>query len=466
MAEQRARRDSNFVTTMIGVDNIAFTDPTTVAVDPTTHALLISGSITASPASNGLTGSAVPTSADYEGINVAGTLRGATGVNPSGSIYATQIDLASVGGTSFALGQQLAAASLPVVLTAAQITTLTPVSTAANLEVSGNITGNNANAFFQDATGYKTVSIVITGTWSGNLQSQGSNDNSNWFVTNLVDAQDFNNASHDFGDNRIWYGTITTRYFRIRSTSFSSGTAVVVAEFSSQGNAMPLKATNTQIKDSGGNIFTSNSTTPAAHFAIDSNITSILGTAPTTVGKMDIKGADGDVFVRNATAGNFLATVSIAAAQTLATVTTVSTVTSLTQFNGVAIALNTGAVSTGTLRVVEANDEGKTLKSAGGSAASSGNNTIVAAGTNKLKVFAFSLSTTSTSSTTCIFQSGAGGTELWRVVLQAATGTNTGANLAISPPASLFATASATLLNLNLSAANTVHWSVSYFDEA
>lgn len=46
------------------------------------------------------TGSAVPASADYEGINVSGTLRGQTGVNPSGSVYAAQVDIASVGGTA------------------------------------------------------------------------------------------------------------------------------------------------------------------------------------------------------------------------------------------------------------------------------------------------------------------------------------------------------------------------------
>lgn len=143
-----------------------------------------------------------------------------------------------------------------------------------------------------------------------------------------------------------------------------------------------------------------------------------------------------------------------------------ATVTSLTQFNGNAISTNTGAVGAGVIRTVEANDAGKTLKSAGGSAASSGNNTLVAAGTNKLKVFGFSLTTTSTSSTTCIFQSGASGTELWRVVLQAPTSVNVGANLVVTPPAYLFTTASATLLNLNLSGANTIHWSVAYFDEA
>lgn len=117
-------------------------------------------------------------------------------------------------------------------------------------------------------------------------------------------------------------------------------------------------------------------------------------------------------------------------------------------------------------RVYQANNAGKTILSVGGSVASSGNNTLISAGSNKLKVFAFSLTTTSTTAVTCIFQSGASGTELWRVILQAGTGTSTGANLSVALPGYLFATASATLLNLNLSSAQTVHWSASYIDEA
>jgi hypothetical protein len=46
------------------------------------------------------TGSAVPGSADYSGLNVSGTLRGWTAVNPTGSVYAAQMDLSSVAGTT------------------------------------------------------------------------------------------------------------------------------------------------------------------------------------------------------------------------------------------------------------------------------------------------------------------------------------------------------------------------------
>jgi hypothetical protein len=87
-------------------------------------------------AAAGATGSAVPAQADFAGLNVAGDLRGQTGVNPSGAVYAAQTDLASVGGATFALGQQAAASSIPVVLTAAQLSALTPLST---VSISGTV---------------------------------------------------------------------------------------------------------------------------------------------------------------------------------------------------------------------------------------------------------------------------------------------------------------------------------------
>ena len=109
----------------------------------------------------------------------------------------------------------------------------------------------------------------------------------------------------------------------------------------------------------------------------------------------------------------------------------------------------------------------KTLKTASGTVSSSGDNTLVAAvASNKIKVYAFSLTVISTTAVTCLFQSGASGTEKWRVSLQTPSGVAGGANLAVSPPSHLFETAVNTLLNLNLSAAVTVHYSVAYFEEA
>lgn len=70
----------------------------------------------AASAAVGSTGSAVPSSADYAGLNVGGTLRGATGVNPSGSIYAQQVDVASFAGTTAVIGSGTATGALRVEL--------------------------------------------------------------------------------------------------------------------------------------------------------------------------------------------------------------------------------------------------------------------------------------------------------------------------------------------------------------
>jgi hypothetical protein len=55
-------------------------------------------------AGSGAMGSAVPSSGIYVGGNVAGTLRGWTGVNPSGSVYAQQTDVTSVNGVTASTG--------------------------------------------------------------------------------------------------------------------------------------------------------------------------------------------------------------------------------------------------------------------------------------------------------------------------------------------------------------------------
>lgn len=57
-----------------------------------------SPNISGSNAAASATGSGVPADASYNGVNVGGTLRGQTGVNPTGSVYAGQIDLSSMNG--------------------------------------------------------------------------------------------------------------------------------------------------------------------------------------------------------------------------------------------------------------------------------------------------------------------------------------------------------------------------------
>jgi len=95
----------------------------------------------------------------------------------------------------------------------------------------------------------------------------------------------------------------------------SNGTALTVSGGSNIFEVSPTTGANTvsnpfftQISN-GTNSATFNSTATAGKYGLDTNILSILGTAPTTAGFLDIKGADGNVFVRQTTAANLNATV-------------------------------------------------------------------------------------------------------------------------------------------------------------
>lgn len=134
----------------------------------------------------------------------------------------------------------------------------------------------------------------------------------------------------------------------------------------------------TRTSDGAGNLLTSNSTTYTAKFGLDANILGTLGTAFSTAGKVDVKGADGDVFVRQTTAANLNATVvqgtaaaltggwptiNGEAADTTGTFTNATQATSITASNlngygNVLISIN-GTYGTATA-VFEGSDDGGT----------------------------------------------------------------------------------------------------------
>jgi hypothetical protein len=72
------------------------------------------------------------------------------------------VNLNQVGGASFALGQQLAAASLPIVLTAAQLTTLTPPAAITGFALDATLTNRTAKTIITDGTNDATVKAAST----------------------------------------------------------------------------------------------------------------------------------------------------------------------------------------------------------------------------------------------------------------------------------------------------------------
>jgi hypothetical protein len=105
-----------------------------------------------------------------------------------------------------------------------------------------------------------------------------------------------------------------------------------------------------------------NSTTYTSKFGLDGNLLGTLGTAFSTAGKVDIKGADGDVFVRQATAANLNATVvgtgtfAVQATPVTQADTFMLGGVNVKEINGVAPLMGNGTTGTGSQRVTIASD--------------------------------------------------------------------------------------------------------------
>lgn len=272
---------------------------------------------------------------------------------PSGT---QDVNLTKVGGTSFALGQQLAASSLPVVLTAAQLSTLTPLATVAVTQstspwvVAGGGTAGSA------ATGVVTIqgitsmtpvqvsqatasnlnaTVVGTGTFAvqaasatapvSTMNSSSANSGLNSAIAAVFDDSTPTSISeNNFGfirmsANRNQYVTLRDAAGNERGLNVDANGAIAVTATNATASNLKVAATldaeTTKVigtvrnADGAGNLLTSNSTTYTAKFGLDSNLLGTLGTAFSTAGKVDVKAADGDVFVRQATASNLNATV-------------------------------------------------------------------------------------------------------------------------------------------------------------
>lgn len=131
----------------------------TVAVSNTTFAVTNAGTFAVQASA----GTNLNTSAlALEAGNLA-TLAGAV------SSANFQTNIAKVGGSAFSLGQQLAAAALPVVLTASQLTTLTPPATVnVSITGAGNVNATQAGTWnIATLTGItNNVNVAQAGSWT------------------------------------------------------------------------------------------------------------------------------------------------------------------------------------------------------------------------------------------------------------------------------------------------------------
>lgn len=127
--------------------------------------------------------------------------------------------------------------------------------------------------------------------------------------------------------------TQTTALQLIDDTVVAQGTALGTTKNSLVGGSVTTAAPTY----TNGQINPLNLTTAGA---LRSDLSTIAGTAPTTAGKIDVKAADGDVYVRQDTGTNLHTVVDSG------TVTTVSTVTNLAQLGGAAVPIGAGLEAT------------------------------------------------------------------------------------------------------------------------
>lgn len=210
-----------------------------------------------------------------------------TGFATSAKQDTLQTSVSSLDTKAPALGQALAAGSVPIVLTASQLTILTPpaaitgFATAANqttelaslasidagtpaalgqttmsasmpvaiasnqsnlpvlpaqLDVTGSVT-SATNLFSQDATGYAGVVVQVTSAGSScTITYEASNDNTTWYGYNVGTDPTSPTSTFPFGTSttlRMIYFPLTARYFRARVSTYGGGTVSINAHFMS-----------------------------------------------------------------------------------------------------------------------------------------------------------------------------------------------------------------------------------------
>lgn len=149
-------------------------------------------------------------------------------LTPSGT---QDVNLTKIGGASFALGQQLAAASLPVVLTAAQISTLTPLSTIA-------VTQSTSPWVTSTALPSALVAFVTTITTAGTRVQLASNSLSQGVV---VEAPSTNTGVIYVGGSNVSSTVYGAELQPGQSTGIAvNNTNLIWADTASNGNKVAV----------------------------------------------------------------------------------------------------------------------------------------------------------------------------------------------------------------------------------
>lgn len=476
-----------------------------------------------------------------------------TTFTPSGT---QDVNITKIGGTAFSLGQQLAASSLPIVLTAAQLSTLTPLTTIpvtntgtfavqatlTSTTITGTVAVTQSTSPWVTSLASTTITSMVPGTGATNSGKAignvvGSTDTGVGILAKITDSPGTGTVEGQYGIVRmntsgfLWsqvIGEVAITEVQDNVTVVGTGTFVVQATLAAettkvigtvnQGTspwvvAATLSAETTKVIGTV-NIAASQTiaVTNTGTFATQSAITAASGAIASgaiasgaVVSGAFVSGslADGAIVTLGAktdakstatdgTSVTIMQVLKEISAMAQAPASTPVTNADMTTLAGVVTssraAVNpivgqsgvqggSGVVSATTQRVVLATDialpsgtnlignvgNGKTIKTVTGTV-SVDTDIVASVAAKRIKVIAYSLISSATTLNTITFQSNAS-TALWTIPLQAITGTISGANLATSAPSFLFATTAGEKLTLDVSTAQNVTYSLSYFDD-
>lgn len=173
-----------------------------------------------------------------------------------------------------------------------------------------------------DVSGYQTITVQLSGTWSGSVRAQFSNDNSTFTDAVYVDpTSPSTGALINMTTNGLRAFQVMGRYFRLRATSYSSGTITGTVLCSPNVTAALLQTTGTVSFTSAQSVRLNDSAGTAVNAAYGS-ATNALRTAAqigNTTGAADFNsGVIGAQTLRVGLASDQLNTLATAAAQTTA----------------------------------------------------------------------------------------------------------------------------------------------------
>ena len=338
-----------------------------------------------------------------------------------------------------------------------------------------------------------TITIDSTGLAKSELDNSAFSATKTYGTAIMGIRQDTNDTLFDGFMGVIRMNLNRAAHFLIRDSAGNDRGANVDASGNLQ---VVLSTTSATINNAVGNpvnVSVTNTVVTIGGGSVSSTVSSTSITASTTVtGTVTTNVVAGNINISSATLGTVTITGTVTPSTTASTITNavgnpVNVALTLTEvtvksavagFNVNVATATLGTVTiTGTVTLSSTAGTvtnsvstiaivGRTLTGSTGSLSAT-NGAITLTPTNRIKIYAISLTTTSATELICILNSGgvANGLELWRATLMAPAGASAGLNLAVAPPNFLFASRSGTAVSLSLNTATLIHYSVSYFDE-